>query len=226
MRIWPGPARPQTNRGGFILSPATRQSSLWAAIGLLAVILLINSLYYQSSALLASTLLTFLYIHLYSLIEDGYFGRLARDQSRDGRLVHWLILAHRLVLLLIFVFFESLFLTQWDLHPPSEGGLIGHFWLPHLMLLVWALRPSTEVKLALGHRSKLISLLFVILAMILANFVHAWGEQPAAHPILQDATFAIVAAISLGAIVALYDRFIKWLTGRFKRHHRTDSRPD
>lgn len=185
---------------------------------LLAVLFLLivtaSLLYYQSWAMFASSVLTFLYVYLYDEIEDRYFKPFVNRRGVRAQAVHWVILAHRLGLLLVFVFFESLFLTQWGLHPPEGSGIFTHFWLPHLLLLIWAFSPVSRLGLALSLKSRLADFAFVAATLVVAEYIHSLGERPNNNPILQDATFAIVVAVCLGALVTLYDRFLRWLMSR------------
>lgn len=178
---------------------------------LFLLIVAASLLYYQSWAMFASSVLTFLYVYLYDEIEDRYFKPFVSRRGVRAQAVHWVILAHRLGLLLVFVFFESLFLTQWGLHPPEGSGIFTHFWLPHLLLLIWAFSPVSRLGLALSLKSRLVDFAFVAATLVLAEYIHSLGERPSNNLILQDATFAIVVAVCLGALVTLYDKFLRWL---------------
>ena len=111
-------------------------------------------LLYHSLAILASAVLVLLFVYVHNTVERRYFSKAFLRAARGSRPSHWLVLANRLLMLCLFLFFESLLLAHWGLYDPKSPGVFIHFWLVHLFILIWAFDPPAELSEAFSRQSR------------------------------------------------------------------------
>ena len=173
-------------------------------------------LLYHSLAILASCALVLLFVYVHNVVEHRYFTKAFIKRARGNRPGHWVILANRLVMLGLFLFFENLLLAHWGLYDPKSPGVFIHFWLIHLFVLIWAFNPPSELSEALSVRSRAVSTLLLATVVGLAVFIGDLGTRLADNRLLQNIAFGVVMAVFLAAVLSSYDRGMKYLVGRYK----------
>lgn len=193
------------------------------AAPLLAVLLvlllfgvLLPLLLYHSLAILASVVLVLLFVYVHNSVERRYFSRTFLKRARGSRPGHWVVLANRLLMLCLFLFFESLLLAHWGLYDPKSPGVFIHFWLVHLFILIWAFDPPAELSEALSLRSRTAATLVTATVVGLAIFIGDLGARLADNRLLQNIAFGVVMAVFLAAVLSSYDRGMKYLVKRYK----------
>ena len=193
------------------------------ATPLLAVLLilflfgvLLPLLLYHSLAILASCALVLLFVYVHNVVEHRYFNKTFLSRAKGSRAGHWVILANRLLMLCIFIFFENLLLAHWGLYDPKSPGLFVHFWLIHLFVLIWAFNPPSEMSEALSVNSRAATTITMAVIVGLAVFIGDLGARLANNQLLQNIAFGVVMAIFLAAVLSFYDGGMKWLVRRYK----------
>lgn len=193
------------------------------AAPLLAVLLilllfgvLLPLLLYHSLAILASTALVLLFVYVHNVVEHRYFSKTFLARAQGSRAGHWLVLANRLLMLCIFIFFENLLLAHWGLYDPKSPGLFLHFWLIHLFVLIWAFNPPSEMSAALSSKSRAATTAVMAVIVALAIFIGEIGARLSDNQLLQNIAFGVVMAVFLAAVLSFYDRTMKSLVKRYK----------
>ena len=193
------------------------------ATPLLAVLLilllfgvLLPLLWYHSLAILASTGLVLLFVYVHNVVEHRYFSKTFLVRAKGSRAGHWLVLANRLLMLCVFIFFENLLLAHWGLYDPKSPGLFIHFWLIHLFVLIWAFNPPSEMSEALSANSRAATTLVMAVIVGAAVFIGEAGARLSDNQLLQNIAFGVVMAVFLAAVLSSYDRVMKYLVKRYK----------
>lgn len=194
------------------------------ATPLLAVLLLLllfgvllPLLLYHSLAILASVALVLLFVYVHNVVEHRYFSKTFLARARGSQAGHWVVLANRLLMLCVFVFFENLLLAHWGLYDPKSPGLFIHFWLVHLFVLIWAFNPPSEMSEALSVNSRVAITAVMALIVGLALFVGEAGARLSGNQLLQNIAFGVVMAVFLAAVLSFYDRTMKYLVKRYDK---------
>ena len=181
---------------------------------LLLFAVLIPLLLDYSLAILASCGLVMLFVYVHNVVEGRYFSKAFFRKAKTNQAAHWVILANRLVMLCLFMFFESLLLAHWGLYDPKSPGLFIYFWLVHLFVLVWVFDPPSELSSALSTESRSTTTLAMIVIVALAVFCGDLGGRLADNQVLQNVAFGVVMAVFLAAVLSSYDRGMKSLVKR------------
>ena len=193
------------------------------AAPLLAVLLilllfgvLLPLLWYHSLAILASTALVLLFVYVHNVVEHRYFSKTFLARAKGSRAGHWVVLANRLLMLCVFIFFENLLLAHWGLYDPKSPGLFIHFWLIHLFVLIWAFNPPSEMSEALSANSRAATTTVMAVIVGVAIFIGEAGARLSDNQLLQNIAFGVVMAVFLAAILSFYDKTMKYLVKRYK----------
>ena len=177
---------------------------------------LLPLLLYHSLAILASCALVLLFVYVHNVVEHRYFSKTFLARAKGSRAGHWVVLANRLMMLCIFIFFENLLLAHWGLYDPKSPGLFVHFWLIHLFVLIWAFNPPSEMSEALSVNSRAATTTAIAVIVGLAVFIGDLGARSADNQLLQNVAFGVVMAVFLAAVLSFYDRGMKYLVRRYK----------
>ncbi len=199
------------------LGTATVATPLLAVLLILLLFgVLLPLLLYHSLAILASCALVLLFVYVHNVVEHRYFSKTFLARAKGSRAGHWVILANRLMMLCIFIFFENLLLAHWGLYDPKSPGLFVHFWLIHLFVLIWAFNPPSEMSEALSVNSRAATTTTMAVIVGLAVFLGDLGARSADNRLLQNVAFGVVMAVFLAAVLSFYDRGMKYLVRRYK----------
>lgn len=183
---------------------------------LLLFAVLLPLLWYHSLAILASTSLVLLFVYVHNVVEHRYFSKTFLARAKGSRAGHWVVLANRLLMLCIFIFFETLLLAHWGLYDPKSPGLFVHFWLIHLFVLIWAFNPPSEMSEALSVNSRAATTLVMAVIVGAAIFIGEAGARLSDNQLLQNIAFGVVMAVFLAAVLSSYDKAMKFLVKRYK----------
>ena len=191
---------------------------LWFSLAFLIILIPVNLIVFHSWAMLVVGLMTWLYLHLSNHIDGKYLRSLDSQRTVGDKDFRWVVLINRMGLLCLLMLFEGSLLAQWDLYTIESDSVFSVFWLAQVILLVKWSYSLKGLGGVLDKWPKIAGTLFFIFAMALAPMFMNWGARLSQkYENWQDVALAVMMAVLIVAVAAIYDDIMKKLTSKYKR---------